>query len=110
MDLEDEARQLRRRVEVLEAILASRIETSPSGAVSVLARTVAVSSYPTVAQAVYGLQALRNTSALREGGSVGLTPVGNPFFALNLGSTVPPVGTDVIATDTGGRSEFRYDA
>ena len=34
---------------------------------------------------------------------------GNTFFALNLGTAIPPQGTPIVATFVGNRWVFRYD-
>ena len=77
---------------------------------SVLAKTTVLTAYPTTAfsyfaclpQSLYGVEQEGATGVVLSGSS--------SFFALNLGTTVPPVGTLVLATFTGNRWVFRYDA
>lgn len=76
----------------------------------VLAKTTTQSVYPTNAfrffaclpQSLYGTEQEGATGIVLSGSSC--------FFALNLGSTLPPTGTLVLATFTGNRWVFRYDA
>jgi hypothetical protein len=108
MHADDELRQLRRRRE--DEALARRSPRAPDpGNPTVLARTTVVSAYPTSPQSVYAVQAVATGGAEGEGLPVMLTPGGASFFAANLGSAVPPQGSDVLCTLIGSRWTFRYD-
>jgi hypothetical protein len=82
----------------------------PIGAPSVLARTKALSTYPTRAACYYGCQPLSLLGPEVEGGSGTIGSIDATFLALNLGSGVPPVGILILATFVGNRWVFRYDA
>jgi hypothetical protein len=103
-----------RRLDIREASLADDLSRSlsdiSSGSPCLVARTVALSSYPSVAQCYFACQPLTVLGAEVEGGSGSTTVTSSTFFALNLGSTIPPVGTQVLATFVGNRWVFRYDA
>ena len=108
-DSDDAKRFLTRDVALTDDVV--RRDSDPSvQSVGLLASTTTLGSYPTSAQSYYACtpQAILGTEV--EGGAGVLTPVGSTFFALNLGTTVPPVGTSVIATHVGSRWVFRYDS
>ncbi len=79
------------------------------GASSLLVRTTALRTYPTAAQSYFACQPLTLLGVEIEGGGGVMTPANSTFFALNLGSTVPPVGTQLVVTFVGNRWVFRYD-
>lgn len=73
------------------------------------ARTRAVGTYPTAARSFFAVVATMASGDEIEGKAGTLTPGSGTFLALNLGSAVPPLGTDVIVTFTAYRWTFRYD-
>ncbi len=79
------------------------------GSPSMVAITTKVATYPTTAQVFYGVRAMTVTGAEVEGRAgtftTGPTKV---FYALNLGSTAPPVGSYVVITYVEDRWIFRY--
>lgn len=77
---------------------------------TLVVRTVIVATYPTTASVYYGVQTLQVQGIEAEGGASSNTVFGGTFFALNLGTAIPPVGFQVIATWTPSRWAFRYDA
>jgi len=103
-----------RRLFIRETALAHEVvrqdSDPPIGAPTLLACTKVLSSYPTVAQCFFACQPLTLLGAEVEGGSGVVTGVDATFFALNLGSAVPPIGTEVLVTFAGNRWVFRYDA
>lgn len=105
----DEAKRLRVRAAGRDDRLTQFDLAAADGAPCVLAQTVVVNSYPTTAACYYGCQPQRILGAEVEGGAATLTPDGGAFYALNLGSAVPPAGTMVVATFVGNRWVFRYD-
>jgi hypothetical protein len=103
-----------RRLFVRENALADDVKrgfTDPSlGSPSLLAVTTTLNAYPTTAQCYYACVPLTLLGNEVEGGPGVVTPGGETFFALNIGSTVPPSGTQVLTTFVGNRWVFRYDA
>jgi hypothetical protein len=79
------------------------------GSPSLVARTVSVESYPTTAACYYACNPICVLGTEVVGGPAVLTTVAGTFFALNLGSTIPPTGTDILVTFVGNRWAFRYD-
>ena len=106
----DDAKRLFIR-EVALADDATRRDSDPSlGLPNLLALTTTIRTYPTTAQAYYACQPLILLGTEVEGGA-GIVSVRNgTFFALNLGSTIPPTGTQILTTFVGNRWVFRYDA
>ena len=79
------------------------------GPPNLLASTTTVQKYPTIAQCYYGCLPLTLFGPEVEGGP-GITTAGaTPFFALNLGSVIPPPNTQVVTTLVGNRWVFRFD-
>ena len=82
---------------------------------SFAARTKVLASYPNVAAAFYGVETQTIGGAQVEGGAATIATDGNTYFALNLGSAIPPQGTPVIVSEVsppdGGAPyfAFRYD-
>lgn len=110
MNIANEARRLQR----LEAALSDELQRYPSesnaGAPSLVAQTFALKTYPTTAQAYYACQPLTVLGAEIEGNQGAVSVNSASFFALNLGSTVPPVNAQIIVTFVNNRWVFRYDA
>jgi hypothetical protein len=105
----DDAKRLR----VRDATLGDRFSQSgrdPSlGMPCLLVRTTTIKTYPTSAQSFYACSPLTILGSEVEGGAGSITPGTSTFFALNLGSAVPPVGTNVLATFVENRWVLRYD-
>lgn len=105
----DEAKRLRAHIAARNDRLTRFDLAAADGAPCILAQTVAVRSYPGTAASYFGCQPQTILGAEVEGGAATITPDGGTFFALNVGSAVPPVGTLVVATFVGNRWVFRYD-
>ena len=73
------------------------------GAPTLVVQTVTVKTYPTVAQRFYGVKAVTILGAEVESQAGSVTTGSGIFYALNIGSAVPPVGTQLIATFIGNR-------
>jgi hypothetical protein len=101
------------RLRIQDAALSdslSQVERDPSlGMPCLVAQTRLLSRYPTSAQKFYACSPLSVLGIEVEGGTGNLTAGSSTFFALNLGSAVPPIGTSVIATYVESRWVFRYD-
>jgi hypothetical protein len=108
-----EADQLRRRQsEILGLADGLANPASAVGGAAVLVRTITRTTYPTVAGRVYAVVPSRVVVTEAEGQTPTFTDAANGdcFYALNLGSAIPPSGTRLVATLTpGGLYAFRYD-
>jgi hypothetical protein len=80
------------------------------GSAVVVCKTTTVSVYPTTAAAFYAVTPQTVIGTETEGGGGTIAADAGTFYALNLGSTVPPPGTNVIVTHVGHRWVFRYDS
>jgi len=74
-----------------------------------LARTTTAGHYPTAAAAFYAMTPLVVLGTEAEGSAGTISAAGGVFYALNLGSAVPPAETTVVAAHSGDRWVFRYD-
>ncbi len=106
---QDEAKRLRiRDVGLVDGF--SQTGRDPSlGMPCVVAQTKTISSYPTSAQQFYACSPLTILGLEVEGGAGTATPGSSTFYALNLGTAVPPLGANVVATFVDSRWVFRYD-
>ena len=102
------------RLAAHEATLAAEVKRDypqpPLGSPTLLALTTTIQTYPTSAQSYFACRPLILLGNEIEGGPGSVTPGNATFFALNLGSTIPPSGTQVLVTFVGNRWVFRYDA
>ena len=82
----------------------------PYGSAGAVCVTTTITTYPTSAGAYYAVNPGQITSTEVEGGAGAPTPDSSTaFFALNLGTQIPPNGTPVVVHGIGGRFVFRYD-
>lgn len=105
----DEARRLRDREATFLDDLSRRDRVPSFGSPSLIVQTRTLRMYPTAAQRFYACVAQTVLGTEVEGGLGNFTPGPATFFALNLGSSIPPVGTYVLATFVESRWVFRYD-
>ena len=105
----DEAKRLRGHNDALLDGLSRRDRAPTFGSPSLVARTQVVTTYPSSAQRFYACVPQTVLGAEVEGGPATFSPGSATFFALNLGSAVPPAGTYVLATFVESRWVFRYD-
>lgn len=100
--------QLRRRhddlLEEVERVYPDRANAPPTR----LLKTVTITTYPTTAQAWYGVVFVTPSGTESEGGALSLTADTHPFLAGNLGASIPASGTYVLGTLVDGRWVFRY--
>lgn len=103
-----------KRLSARESALADDVKRRDSdptlGSPSILARTTTLRAYPATSQCYYACQPLMILGAETEGGTSVVSPGYATFFALNLGSTVPPPGPQILTTFVGNRWIFRYDS
>ena len=105
----DEAKRLRARDEALDDDLSRRGRAPSFGSPGIVAQTTTIKTYPTSAQRFYACVPQTVLGAEVEGGAGSFSPGSATFFALNLGTAVPPSGTNVLATFVESRWVFRYD-
>ena len=105
----DEARRLRARDEALADGLSRRDPPPSFGTPSLVAQTGAIGTYPTSAQRFFACTPRTVMGREVEGGAGTLTSTGATLLALNLGSAIPPSGTDVLVTFVDSRWVFRFD-
>lgn len=105
----DEAKRLRIRDDLLLDGLSRRDRTPSFGSPSLIAQTKTIQTYPTTAPSFYACVPQTVLGKEVEGGAGTMTPNPATFFALNLGSAIPPVGTNILATFVESRWVFRYD-
>jgi hypothetical protein len=101
----------RERHRDLEDLVDRVPEGADSGSAGCLIRTTTLVTYPTTAGRFYACNPVQIDGTETEGGTATYTAdTTQVIYALNLGTTVPPAGTNLIATAVGGRWTFRYDA
>lgn len=105
----DEAKRLRIRDEALNDETTQRDRLPSYGSPSLVAQTKTIRTYPSAAQQFYACVPQTVLGKEVEGGPGTLTPDSASFFALNLGTAIPPVGTTILATFVDSRWVFRYD-
>jgi hypothetical protein len=110
MILQDEARLLRLRESALFDEFKDNRPDFVAGSLSLLARTKVLHSYPTLASCYFACEPLAVLGTETEGGPGVVSGNSTTFFALNLGSTIPPSGTQIVVTNVGNRWVFRYDS
>jgi hypothetical protein len=109
IDADDARRLFSREISLTDD--STRGDLNPAfGSPSILAQTATINTYPSTAQSYFACLPLTLLGTEKEGAAGVLTPGSATFFALNLGSTVPPAGTQVLTTFVGSRWVFRYDA
>lgn len=105
-----EDRILREGLEAARADGPRRLSIAENGSVAILARTTAESHYPTAAATYYVCTPLQIDGPEIEGAAATfVSEGGRRIIALNVGKSVPPEGTKIIAHACGGRWTFRYD-
>lgn len=99
---------LLRRIAALEEAL-DRSGEGMTGAGTIVCQTTSLGSYPTAATAFYAVFPVAAGGAEVEGGAVTLNPESIPFYAYNIGSKVPPPGTNVLAHAVPNRWVFSWN-
>lgn len=82
----------------------------PSAGGPILGKTVRIATYPTAAQAFYGILRASVTATPVEGStpSFAYESSDRAFLAANIGAKVPPEGTLVLVFKEGRGLAFRY--
>jgi hypothetical protein len=108
-DMSDELRRIRHRLK--DAVdLMHRLHREPFAQDAGIAlRTKSEGAYPTEPSRFFACDILRPGGVEAEGAAPTLTVVTATLYALNVGTKLPPVGTEVVAINEGGRWAFQYD-
>jgi len=106
----NEANKLYARESALADDVKRRASDPTLGPPCLLARTTVLRTYPTTAQRYFACLPLTLLGAEIEGGGGVVVAGSSAFFALNLGSSIPPAGSQFLATFVGNRWVFRFDA
>jgi hypothetical protein len=103
------ARVLRDRIEAAAEARDRSAAGLPDCAAAMAAVTVTVATYPTAAAAFYGIQDCQINGTETEGGTATFVAGTATQYALNLGTAIPPSGTQIVVHGVGGRWCFRWD-
>ena len=104
-------RNERARFDVARADLDRLDEGDQDEAQALLVKTFTESAYPTAAGSVFACHPVGLGGTEDEGDVATQTEdTSETVYVFNLGSTVPPTGTTLIAHAVGGRWVTRYDA
>ena len=106
----DDSKRLRLRGDALAEDVERQDADPPIGAPTLLAQTTTRTTYPATAQGFFACLPLTLLGIETEGAPGAISPGDSPFFALNLGGSIPPSGTQIVTTFVGNRWVFRYDA
>jgi hypothetical protein len=80
------------------------------GAPARLVQTTTVTTYPTAAARFYAVTPLDAAGDQTEGSTGSFAAGPGTFYALNLGTAIPPSGTQLLVTWVAHRWVFRYDS
>jgi len=98
-----------RQATIQDFIDATQGAAEAESSAAVLLTTTEIATYPTAAGVYYAAVPTEIDGVEIEGGPATYL-TGNPtYYALNLGTQIPPVGTRFVAHGVGGRFVFRYD-
>jgi len=104
------ARILRARQESALASAGRSAPFSEDGSVAILVQTRSVGDYPTAPNVFFACSPVRVDGPEAEGeAAVFVADFSRTYFAYNLGTHVPPIGTKVVAQSCSGRWTFRFD-
>lgn len=106
----DDAYRLRSRDDDDRERRAAPPGQSSRGAPTMVGRTKTVGTYPTAAAKFYACSPVGVTGPESEGSSGTKTvDTSATIYAFNLGTAIPPSGTDVLLTFVDSRWVFRWD-
>jgi len=106
--MSDDATTLLRRTEALTDRLDAVTVNQTVPGESMVVKTVTVTTYPTSAQRVYGVQAYDVTATESENQTPSYANATSTFYAVNVGAAVPASGTYVVVHKIDGLWVFRY--
>ena len=110
MNARDDVKRLRIRDTTLDNDLKRSESDLAWGTPCLLARTTSLSAYPTKPESYFACQPLTVLGSEVEGSQALISVNTGVLFALNLGSTLPPVGIQILLTFVSDRWVFHYDA
>ncbi len=109
IDPQTEAKKLRTRDASAEGSARHAGIDAASPSPTIVAQTKTLSTYPTAAQRFYACKPVVILGAEVEGGSGVITADSSTVMALNIGTSIPPVGTNVILSYCADRWLFAYN-
>lgn len=104
-----ELRAERDRLADLAAALDRSLSGQADGTTVLVVKTIQESSYPTTASCSYACQVQTPGGAETEGAAGSLGATSATLYAYNLGSSIPPQGTLLLATQIGDRWVIHYN-
>jgi hypothetical protein len=106
----NDLRTQRDRGAILDGSLDRSLFGEARGSSAILVTTTTVTTYPVAAGAFYAANPTEIDGAESEGTAATYTPdTTTVLYVLNVGTQIPPAGTQVVAHLVGGRNVFRYD-
>ena len=100
----------RERQKALSGVIDRVVPFAADGSTAVLLTTTTITTYPSTAGVFFASNPTEIDGSEVEGGAASYAPdTTQVVYALNVGTTIPPVGTRVVANSIGGRWVFRYD-
>lgn len=109
IDPQTEAKRLRTRDASLDGPASGARIDAASPSPVIVAQTKALTTYPTAAQRFYACKPVVVLGAEVEGGAGVITTEPATVMALNIGASIPPVGTNVILSYCANRWLFAYN-
>jgi hypothetical protein len=84
-------------------------DVAPYGSAALCVVTKTVTTYPTSAAEFFACTPQQIVGSVAEGASPTFIPNSSTVYALNVGTQIPPSGTNIVIHSVGGRWVFRYD-
>jgi hypothetical protein len=108
--MDNPLRVMRERQQIASADLDRSGDESPYCNAAAIVVTTTITTYPTSANAYYACNVLLVTGSVSEGATPTITTdTSTVIMAYNVGSTIPPNGTQLVVHSVGGRWTFRWD-
>lgn len=104
----DDLDRLRRRQDEADDAAARHVGLDDSGAPCLVGKTATVTTYPTTAGRFFAVTPHDVTGTESEGSTGTVTATAGRFYALHIGTTIPPVGTTVVCVHLAHRWAFQY--
>lgn len=109
MDPYDDSQRLRVQQRASDSEATRDRGVTTRGAPCFVVQTVAQTTYPTIAESFFATEIVTVLGTEAELAAGDLRVASGYVYCLNLGSAIPPMGTNVLATFVDNRWVFRYD-